>query len=59
MVYRKSDLERVDLKSTEGNNKKSSVLNRAEDLLRGMDLLSEYYSRGLDDLLISALSLTP
>jgi|MudIll2142460700_1097286.scaffolds.fasta_scaffold119961_2 NADH-quinone oxidoreductase subunit E len=53
MVYRKSDLERVDLKSTEGNNKKSSVLNRAEDLLRGMDLLSEYYSRGLDDPYIS------
>jgi NADH-quinone oxidoreductase subunit E len=48
MVYRKSNLERADLKPSEP--KKPAVFNKAEDLLRGMDLLSEYYSRGLDDI---------
>jgi NADH-quinone oxidoreductase subunit E len=53
MVYRKSNLERVELKTAEPGHKKSSVLNKAEDLLRGTDLLSEYYSRGLDDAYVS------
>ncbi len=53
MVYRKSNLERAEMKTPEGGQKKPAVLVKAEDLLGEMDLLSEYYAKGLDDPYIS------
>jgi NADH-quinone oxidoreductase subunit E len=53
MVYRKSNLERAEIKSAGAGQKKPAALIKGEDLLREMDLLSEYYSKGLDDPYIS------
>src|SRR5512137_1696814 len=53
MVYRKSNLERAEMKPAGAGQKKPAALIKGEDLLREMDLLSEYYSKGLDDPYIS------